>query len=291
MKRRLFIGSSGKNLKVAYKIKEILDSACSEWLDAEVWATSKVFQLGKGTMESLVKASYEFDYGLFVAAKDDLVVKKWIPRIAVRDNVIFEAGLFIGSMGLNRAFIVSSVKLPSDLNGVTTIRFKNASSLHDDIQPLIAALEATRKSYPIGHQQSSALAHGYYHNFLVPSLRHLHRQNIPFTMRVFVPDKVSSYLFDVVERYKTQTKSEEFPIQSHHLMKYPGEDTILWDIPRCLRTLESFACFYEQLTSIGKNLDWETWMSRELENFHDALEVLIEGGQFSKNIEVLPMKT
>lgn len=290
MKRRLFIGSSGKNLKVAYKIKEILSSACSEWLDIEVWATSKVFQLGRGTMESLVKASYEFDYGLFVAAKDDLAIKKWIPRIVVRDNVIFEAGLFIGSMGLDRAFIVSSVKLPSDLNGVTTIRFKSVSTLLDDIQPLIAALEVTRKSYPIGHQQSSALAYGYYHNFLVPVLRHLHRQNIPFSIKVFIPDKVSSYLFDVVERHQTQTRSEVFTIQSHHLMKYPGEETTLWDIPRCLRTLESFAGFNEQLTAIGKNMNWENWMSRELENFHDALKILIEGGQFSKNIEVLPMK-
>ena len=81
-----------------------------------------------------------------------------------------------------------------------------------------------------------------------------------------------------------------FTIQSHHLMKYPGEETILWDIPRCLRTLESFAGFTEQLTAIGKNMNWEGWMSRELENFHDALKMLIEGGQFSKNIEVLPMK-
>jgi hypothetical protein len=45
-----------------------------------------------------------------------------------RDNVVFEAGLFGGILGMRRAFILhaSGSKLPSDLLGLTCIRYDDA---------------------------------------------------------------------------------------------------------------------------------------------------------------------
>ena len=289
MRRRLFIGSSGKNLHIAESIRKRIDAVCSDWLDVQVWATSDVFELGKGTLESLVKASHEYDYGVFVAAKDDVLWKKWIPRWMGRDNVLFEAGLFIGSLGLNRAFMVTNVTLPSDFDGVTTIRFKGKCPTEANLQKLISAIEYSRRSFPLGHHQSSALAYGYYHNFLVPTLRDYLQQDAAFSMQIFIPDKVSE-LFDLIERQKNRTDSEEIKVHSRHLMKLPGDSLAFWDIPRCLRTLESFAGFYEHQAEIGHNVNWEDWLNRELDSFQAALKVLIEQGHYSKIIAVLPIK-
>lgn len=290
MKRRLFVGSSGKNLNIAESIKKHIDAVCSDWLDVQVWASSDVFELSKGTLESLIKASHEYDYGVFVAAKDDILWKKWIPRWIGRDNVLFEAGLFMGSLGLNRAFMVTNVSLPSDFDGVTTIRFRGKCPTEANLQKLISAIECSRRSFPLGHHQSSALAYGYYHNFLVPALRDYFRQEASFSMQIFIPDKVSE-LFDLIERQKNRTDSEEIKVYSRHLMKLPGDTLAFWDIPRCLRTLESFAGFYEHQTEIGHNVNWEDWLSRELDNFQAALKVLIEQGHYSKNLVVLSMKS
>jgi predicted nucleotide-binding protein len=45
-----------------------------------------------------------------------------------RDNVIFELGFFMGRLGRSRAILMEPrgerLKLPSDLAGITTIRYK-----------------------------------------------------------------------------------------------------------------------------------------------------------------------
>ncbi len=286
MKRKLFIGSSSKNQKVAEMIKKGIDNACSNWLEVEVWSSGSVFRPTKVTIDSLVKASHEFDYGVFVAAKDDLVWKKCKFHWITRDNVMLETGLFVGSLGLSRAFVLSCVHLPSDFDGVITIRYKGKYPKRDCIQELIAALERTRQSFPLGHRQSSALAYGYYNNFLLPTFIDYCRRNISFKMQVLIPNKVSE-LYNLIEKHKNSTHSEELLLGSRHLMKLPSNALDFWDIPRCLRTLESFAGFYENQTEIGNNLDWNIWLNRELDNFYDALILLVEEGALSKNIEIM----
>ena len=47
-----------------------------------------------------------------------------------RDNVVFEAGLFGGALGMRRSFILhaNGAKLPTDLLGLTTVRYDPATS-------------------------------------------------------------------------------------------------------------------------------------------------------------------
>src|SRR5687767_15639799 len=47
-----------------------------------------------------------------------------------RDNVVFEAGLFGGALGMRRTFILHArdSKLPSDLLGLTSVRYDPATS-------------------------------------------------------------------------------------------------------------------------------------------------------------------
>ena len=92
--------------------------------DAEVILWSQgVFGLTEGGLESLVDRADIFDFAVLVLTPDDLTESRELTKPSPRDNVIFELGLFMGSLGRLRTFIVfdrtADLKLPSDLAGVT----------------------------------------------------------------------------------------------------------------------------------------------------------------------------
>jgi len=146
MKRKLFIGSSKEGLFYAKQVKELITKECGDWLECEVWNEGGIFTLNKSTLENLVKASRRFDYGILVATNDDLALIKLKARTIPRDNVIFEMGLFLGSLGLTRAFLLTQekCKLPSDYNGITTVRLPKKKSLSINIKSLIKQLNETK---------------------------------------------------------------------------------------------------------------------------------------------------
>src|SRR6188474_3211244 len=85
------------------------------------------FNPGRSTLDRLVELSQEVDFAAFVFAQDD-----WTTTDASdhgqgspRDNVVFEAGLFGGALGIRRTFILhaNGAKLPTDLLGLTSIRY------------------------------------------------------------------------------------------------------------------------------------------------------------------------
>lgn len=122
MKPKLFIGSSVEGLNVAYAIQQNLTS------DAEstVWDQG-VFELSRTTIESLNSVLDSVDFGVFIFSPDDVVVMRGQQSAAVRDNVLFELGLFIGKLGRDRVFFVipdgNTIHLPSDLLGVTPRKY------------------------------------------------------------------------------------------------------------------------------------------------------------------------
>lgn len=123
----VFIGSSSEGLRVAKVIQVLLDPMC----EVTLWSQG-VFGLGEGTLESLVAAADQFDFAILVVSPDDLVQSHGQSGSAPRDNVLFELGLFMGSLGRQRTFIVYDrtidMKLPSDLAGVSAATFEPHSS-------------------------------------------------------------------------------------------------------------------------------------------------------------------
>jgi hypothetical protein len=118
----LFVGSSTEGLRVAEAVQVGLDETC----EVELW-TQGVFGLGQGTLESLVLALPRFDFAVLVLTADDLTISRGTQKLAARDNVLFELGLFIGSLGRERTFILydrtDPPVLPSDFSGVTVATF------------------------------------------------------------------------------------------------------------------------------------------------------------------------
>lgn len=123
MRASVFIGSSAEGIGIANAIQQNIDYEC----DATVWSQG-VFGLSGGTLESLVERVDEFDFAVLVLTPDDLVDSRKKMHAAPRDNVLFELGLFVGSIGRKRTFIVhdrsESLKLPSDLAGVTPTTYQ-----------------------------------------------------------------------------------------------------------------------------------------------------------------------
>lgn len=118
MKPKVFIGSSREAISIAHAIHANLtrDAECTVWNNA--------FQLSAPTLGELVRNLRDSDFGIFVFSPDDITIMRNQVNDAVRDNVLFELGLFIGRLGQERCFFLvpdnaTSLHLPSDLAGVT----------------------------------------------------------------------------------------------------------------------------------------------------------------------------
>jgi len=147
---RIFLGSSGKQTKLLQAITRGLEDVA----DVEPWTTT--FNPGRSTLDRLVELSQEVDFAAFVFAQDDWTTTDASPsgEASPRDNVVFEAGLFGGALGIRRTFILHAhgSKLPSDLLGLTSVRYDPATSpaeVHSINQKLRKAIEAEGRRGPV----------------------------------------------------------------------------------------------------------------------------------------------
>ena len=129
MKPRIFLGSSGQQ----ERLLQSLTRGLQDIADVEPWTT--VFNPGVSTLDRLVELTREVDFAAFVFARDDWTTTGASPdavpgEASPRDNVVFEAGLFGGALGIRRTFILHAhgSKLPSDLLGLTCVRYDPATS-------------------------------------------------------------------------------------------------------------------------------------------------------------------
>ncbi len=126
MKPRIFLGSAGKQAKLI----GALTRGLAEVADVEPWTT--VFNPGVSTLDRLVELAHEVDFAAFVFAQDDWTSNPSDDsapgQASPRDNVVFEAGLFGGALGMRRTFILHArgAKLPTDLLGMTVVRYPPA---------------------------------------------------------------------------------------------------------------------------------------------------------------------
>lgn len=123
-KIRLFVISSTEALTVARAIQNAFEH---DPYMVTVW-TDGVFIASRYPVESLEQELDESDFAIAIASPDDVVESRGKSVTTARDNVVFEIGLFIGRLGRKRSLLLEprgeSVKLPSDLSGITTIAYK-----------------------------------------------------------------------------------------------------------------------------------------------------------------------
>lgn len=134
----VFIGSSSEQLPTARALKTCLSS----FAEAIVWDEA-VFDLNESIFGGLLQAADKYDFGVFVFDADDVLRIRHAQVTTVRDNVLFELGLFTGRMGKGRAFWISAQgtnapHIPTDLAGITHLSFARPSG---GMEQLPVALE------------------------------------------------------------------------------------------------------------------------------------------------------
>ncbi len=117
MKARIFIGSSLEAVSAADKVREHFQGR----YDVIIW-NRNVFMPGEGFLDSLLRTAELCNFGIFVFAPNDVITMRGTTEPVVRDNVLFECGMFFGKLGRHRSFFIASrdakVHLPSDLAGI-----------------------------------------------------------------------------------------------------------------------------------------------------------------------------
>lgn len=124
-KPTVFIASSSEAISVA----EAVHIKLEQEMRVKLWENA--FDLSSITITTLINKTREADYAVFVFHPDDKTLIREKEYSSVRDNVVLELGMFIGSLGLEKCFILvpksaeTSFRLPTDLSGVT-------ASFYDD---------------------------------------------------------------------------------------------------------------------------------------------------------------
>jgi hypothetical protein len=141
-RRDVFLGYSSLSKKTAAVIKRYLLSLGARVLD---WQTD--FIPGRTILDQIEQAAARSIGGIFLFTKDDDLVDRGQGQdeVAVpRDNVVFEAGYFIGVKGKRNVLIIREAgsKMPADLGGDIYASLPSRSSITSIERALSAFLDA-----------------------------------------------------------------------------------------------------------------------------------------------------
>jgi hypothetical protein len=313
MKPRLFIGSSSEALTTLGLVAgELADVAnCRAW--------PGIFEQNKSGLASLLKEARVCDFGILIATQDDLRESRGTTQLTPRDNVIFEFGLFLGAVSPNRVFLLAETgtALPSDLNGINvsfyTLELGKHNSLPAVCKQISQLIKKMSSQSELGFLPSTALAVGYYHNFVRPLCKYLHQdgrvylqnQSQPihvrsFKLNVLLPADLSSNgVNDFVARYNRHhnlqaaatemANSQKRGYPFHFRIDPPEQDLSakvevqLFDVPTTLTTIVKSIDLCLDSSFIGKDDNKQYLKSRELANFANVLQTLVDDDDNAKS--------
>jgi hypothetical protein len=144
MKHKIFIGSSAESLALGKAIQIELEREAY----VTIWSQD-IFKLTSNALDDLIAATGKFDFAIFIFNPEDVTKLRGVEYPTVRDNVLFELGLFIGKFSSRRKVFllkprsVKEIHLPSDLSGVTIGEYddqRNDGNLQAIVSPFCMLL-------------------------------------------------------------------------------------------------------------------------------------------------------
>jgi len=135
---RLFVGSSAEGRDVARHLHAELGGLC----EVVRW-DQNVFEPSGYTLDSLIHTASSVDFAVLVATPDDSTVSRGETRPSARDNIVLEFGLFAGSLGRERTFLLATgdLKLPTDVLGITRLSYRAQSNQRAAVTEAVLQLE------------------------------------------------------------------------------------------------------------------------------------------------------
>jgi predicted nucleotide-binding protein len=154
-KPSLFIGSTVECLQVARDVAAELEHE----LEATVW-NQNMFGGGEMTWSSLVGRASSFDFALLIFGADDYVKSRGKGARVVRDNVLIEYGLFVGTLGPERTFFLynrdKKPKIASDLAGVVPLTYGERTDGNSQAAVGTACNTIRKKAVALGKRGTNA---------------------------------------------------------------------------------------------------------------------------------------
>ena len=291
----IFIGSSRHAKKYVELIAGCLgsDVICSPW-----WHEDN-FPLGESALEALCKKTVLYEFAIFVATADDLLLSEDASHRAMRDNVLFEHGLFTGALGRRRTFLFApgGIKIPTDLAGITIIYYNPLdyiASVSDGCGKILNHIQREMSIARFSLLPSASVAVNYYQNFLLPVCCSLHMASLPiiigevqrnikgFVFNAIVPEILERDYknFAELERRKRGWREVQVfgPLHRRYCVSgsYDRGHLSLYDVPTGLSASFEAVRLFLGSDHIGAAEDFTLCMRRELECFKATLNILIQ---------------
>lgn len=146
---KLFIGSASETLDIADALEFELKNVAS----TEIWDSA--IRPSHFILDELVRKASEVDFAVFILGQEDKTDSRGKIEPSPRDNVVYEAGLFAGKLGVARVFLLvdtRGTRIPTDWGGLSYITFnpdevRKRNAVHTaavEIQKAIADWSAER---------------------------------------------------------------------------------------------------------------------------------------------------
>lgn len=281
MNKRIFIGSSVESKEIAQR----LQSAFSAEFDCILWHED-FFSLGNHYYTDLIQKIITFDYAIMIGGGDDAVkrISTQSEKIAPRDNIYLEYGLFSGILSPNKVLLLAheSCQTASDLSGIYLPRYASAEQAISIAKAWIGNKQCTvhralsRKD--IGLMPTAGVAVGYYYNFLRPFLDNLFadQSGMDYRLTILIPEFVCDDVAIYKRLFARRKGLKDTIVQNYRIMADPdvADPLQLYDIPSSILTLFKTVNYVFDIPE-GNTEDTLRAKLRALDDFYDNLHMML----------------
>ncbi|WP_422556944.1 TIR domain-containing protein [Sulfuricurvum sp.] len=156
-KRKLFIGSS----REAEDVIDILENKINKknlGIDVVKWTSGTIWENNQSNLANLITATKEYHYAVFIFYPDDVTKSREEEYWTTRDNVLFEAGLFLGVLGTSKVFLFKpelpnsdkKFKIMSDHDGIAmktyNLKYKDTWEYEHNAKSFNSMIQAIREN-------------------------------------------------------------------------------------------------------------------------------------------------
>jgi hypothetical protein len=196
---------------------------------ADVLLWDNAFDAGTWLLGGILGRAQQSDFGIFVIREDDTADIKGTKYTTVRDNVLFEAGVFMGTLGPDRTILLwpsarARLRLPTDLEGLIRETYTPSQSPQTKTDIKSALVSIRRRVESLG----PALRSGY--NEIAALKQALHERDVDFN------DGTCEGLLEIVQHAARSRKRQWFSVTSVETLisalkeryKHDVVDTVYW---------------------------------------------------------------
>jgi hypothetical protein len=313
----IFICSSGseKGREVAAAIKSNFDKEA----DVDIWHEN-IFAKNKSNLSNLLNRASFYDFAIAVLTADDEAEIRDENFMVPRDNVLFELGLFMGRIGAYRTFAVAEegVRILSDFDGISISKFhwreNVVAAVGNSCNEIRREMKVAEKGYKISLLPSTALAIGYYHNFIRKvldsffhddkydlfernenderiNIQHKNLSGLTPTLTILLPTRLSDLNSNLLKQRTSKLKRVYVQSGARPYPFYLEGDITdknnvqFYDIPTTLSaSLETMRYIFEE-DFLDRDNNREHIERREIANFEKVIRKLLPDAEEDKTIK------